>query len=60
MLAPETVRDYVVVHELCHMKEMNHSRRFWAEVGRILPNYAESRDWLKNNGHALLQRNPRS
>ena len=60
LLAPETVRDYVVVHELCHIKEMNHSRRFWAEVARILPNYAESRDWLKNNGHALLQRNPRS
>ena len=58
LLAPETVRDYVVVHELCHMKEMNHSRHFWAEVARILPNYAESRDWLKNNGHALLQRNP--
>ena len=60
MLAPEAVRDYVVVHELCHMKEMNHSQRFWVEVARILPNYAESRDWLKNNGHALLQRNPRS
>ena len=60
LLAPETVRDYVVVHELCHMKEMNHSQRFWVEVARILPNYAESRDWLKNNGHALLKRNPRS
>lgn len=58
MLAPEAVRDYVVVHELCHLKEMNHSPRFWAEVAHVLPEFRESRDWLTENGHALLQRNP--
>ena len=38
-LAPPAVLDYVVVHELCHRKEMNHAPRFWAEVRRILPDY---------------------
>ena len=55
MLAPEDVRDYVVVHELCHRKEMNHSRRFWAEVVRVVPDYKEKERWLKENG-PLLQR----
>ena len=56
MLAPEAVRDYVIVHELCHRKEMNHSRRFWDEVAQILPNYKLQEAWLKENGHALLAR----
>jgi predicted metal-dependent hydrolase len=55
MLAPEDVRDYVVVHELCHRKEMNHSRRFWAEVARVVPDYKEKERWLEENG-PLLQR----
>jgi predicted metal-dependent hydrolase len=50
------VQDYVVVHELCHRKEMNHSPRFWAEVARILPNYAEAKAWLKTNGGGLIRR----
>lgn len=55
MLAPEDVRDYVVVHELCHRKEMNHSAAFWAEVARVVPDYKEKERWLKENG-PLLQR----
>lgn len=56
MLAPEEVRRYVVVHELCHRLEMNHSDRFWAEVARVLPNYKELRKWLKDNGGELIER----
>lgn len=56
MLAPKTVQEYVVVHELCHRKEMNHSARFWAEVEKILPDYRERRTWLKENGGTLLAR----
>ena len=56
MLAPDDVIDYVVVHELCHRKEMNHSARFWAEVERILPDYRESKRWLKENGRSLIGR----
>ena len=57
MLAPEEVRDYVVVHELCHRKQMNHSPAFWAEVERILPDYREARRWLKTHGQELMQYN---
>ena len=56
MLCPDEVIDYVVVHELCHRKEMNHSARFWAEVEKLLPGYREPRKWLKTNGAAILGR----
>ncbi len=56
MLCPEEIRDYVVVHELCHRKEMNHSPRFWNEVARVMPDYAVRRRWLKENGLALIRR----
>jgi len=56
MLAPPEVRDYVVVHELCHRLEMNHSERFWAEVARVLPGWKASRKWLRENGTALMRR----
>lgn len=56
MLTPDDVMEYVVVHELCHRKEMNHSPRFWAEVERILPDYRRSRQWLKENGGELISR----
>lgn len=56
MLAPQNVLDSVVVHELCHIKEMNHSDRFYAEVLRVMPNYRESHGWLKENGEYLMKR----
>lgn len=56
MLTPPEVLDYVVVHELCHRKEMNHSARFWAEVEHVLPDYEIRRKWLRENGTALISR----
>ena len=58
MRAPDDVLEYVVVHELCHRKEMNHGPKFWAEVERVLPNYQESRKWLSVNGSALIRSLP--
>ena len=58
MLAPPEVLDSVVVHELCHLKEMNHSPRFYAEVLRVFPEYRRHYAWLKENGEALMARLP--
>ena len=58
MLCPEAVRDYVVIHELCHRKQLNHSSDFWAEVERYCPDYRIHRKWLKDNGSALISRLP--
>ena len=55
-LVPQEVLDYVVVHELCHRKELNHSDRFWNEVAKILPDYKCRRKWLKDNGSNLIAR----
>ena len=55
-MAPIEVLDYVVVHELCHLKQMNHSKKFYREVERVLPDYRERRAWLKKNGGALMRR----
>ncbi len=54
MLTPEAVQDYVVVHELCHRKEMNHSDKFWSEVEKVIPDYRAKRKWLKEHGGALI------
>ncbi len=56
MLMPETIRDYLVVHELCHRKEMNHSKRFWAEVEAVIPDYRACEKWLKTNGESIMGR----
>ena len=51
MLCPKEIQDYVVVHELAHLKEMNHSRAFYEEVEKILPDYREKMGWLRRYGH---------
>ena len=56
MLTPPDVLDYVVVHELCHRKEMNHSKAFWNEVEKVLPNYKELVRWLKEEGSEIIRR----
>jgi hypothetical protein len=54
MLAPPNVLDSVVVHELCHRKEMNHSPKFYAEVLRVFPSYHQCHGWLKEHGAELI------
>ena len=56
MLAPPEVIDYVVVHELCHRKQMNHSKDFWSEVEKVIPNYKQSEKWLKDEGTLIMHR----
>ena len=51
--APKKVIDYVVVHELCHLIEHNHSPKYWSYVEKFMPNWKESRDWLKENSEVL-------
>lgn len=52
-MAPKEVIDYVVIHELCHIKEKNHSKNFWSEVKKIMPEYKQNEKWLKTKGHLL-------
>ncbi len=56
MLCPDEVLDYVIVHELCHLLHMDHSKEFWAEVERHCPDWRTHRDWLKTNGNTLIRR----
>lgn len=53
IMAPQSVIDAVVVHELMHVKEKNHSPKFWQEVKKIYPNYDEAGKWLESNSHLL-------
>lgn len=50
VMAPAPVLDYIVVHEMCHMVHMNHSKEYWNLVESIIPDYKERKEWLRNNG----------
>lgn len=53
LFAPDEVIDYVIIHELAHLIEMNHSRRFWKLVEEAMPNYRECEQWLKSNNRKM-------
>ena len=53
VMAPIQIIDYVVVHELAHLKEQNHSKKFWREVEKMMPTYKHRRQWLKEKGDFL-------
>ena len=53
VMAPVPVIDYVVVHEMVHLQEKNHSKEFWGKIKIIMPDYKQRIDWLKMNGHLL-------
>jgi predicted metal-dependent hydrolase len=59
VLAPEAVFEYVVVHELCHLRERHHQPAFWRLVGEVLPGFEEQRRWLRANGQLLSLQPPR-
>lgn len=54
--APKSVIEYVVIHEVCHLRELNHSERFWNEVRKLSPAYKESEAWLQKYGRLLFIR----
>ena len=53
LMAPVSVIDYVVVHELCHLLYKNHSKKYWTHVSTLIPDYKEKQDWLRVNGNEL-------
>ena len=53
MMAPLTVIDYIVVHELCHLRHRDHSDAFWNEVDKVMPQYRERKEWLRHRGAHL-------
>lgn len=55
MLAPPIIMEYVVIHELCHIRHKNHSREFWGLVAQIMPDYLHHRRWLKQHGASLMR-----
>ena len=59
-LMPDAILDYVIVHELCHRIEMNHSPAFWAQVASVLPDYRTRRKWLRDHGGSYIRALPES
>lgn len=53
LMAPQTVIDYIVVHELCHLRHRDHSDAFWNEVDKVLPNFMQRKNWLRDKGAGL-------
>ena len=53
IFAPPVILDYVVVHELCHLTFMDHSKNFWNKVASVMPDYKNHRQWLKDHGQEL-------
>lgn len=53
MMAPLTIIDYIVVHELCHFNHLDHTEAFWNELDKVLPTYRERKEWLRKNGAGL-------
>ena len=53
MMAPQSIIDYIVVHELCHFHHLDHTDAFWNEVDKVIPNYSERKEWLRVNGAGL-------
>jgi hypothetical protein len=51
--APPFVRDYIILHELMHLRQMNHSARFWSEVENVCPDYKTAEKWLKQHSSLL-------
>lgn len=54
IMAPQAVLDYIVVHELCHLRHRDHSKSYWNLVEGIIPDHKEKRKWLKENGRSLM------
>jgi predicted metal-dependent hydrolase len=54
ILAPPIIMEYVVIHELCHIRHKNHSREFWSLVGQHMPEYLQHRRWLRQHGAGLM------
>jgi len=53
MMAPQTIIDYIVVHELCHFHHLDHTDAFWNEVDKVMPTYRERQEWLRRHGAGL-------
>jgi predicted metal-dependent hydrolase len=52
-MAPLTIIDYIVVHELTHLIHRNHTAKFWNQVDKVMPDYQARKDWLRDNGAGM-------